>query len=487
MSQFEQSIWWIKRDIRLMDNLALKEALNRSRFVIPVFLWEENIYSHPQFSRFHLEALTQALDDLSNRLKSIGSHLTIIKGETLDLFEFLFDRYKFEAIFSHEEIGTNITFARDLKVQEWCRARSISYHEYPQLSVIRGLRKRAKLEETWSSRIVKAELLDTPSNVPLPPNFQVIYENNYCHKKPTFELPEKTTIQSTSESAAHKILNSFIDDRSKNYRGSISSPNTAFKYGSRLSTHLAWGTISMKTVYQKTDEKYKSTDNKWHKSSLINFKARLKWHDHFIQRLETAPNMEFYPLNPLYQDLPYENDPEKLEKWLLGQTGVPLIDACMRCLRHTGFLNFRMRSMVTSYACHALHLSWQTIMYPLAQLFLDYEPGIHLSQLQMQAGVVGINTIRVYNPYKQAIEQDPDCIFIKKWIPELNLTSNAEILSMEKVSLLNQSYPKPLVNFKAATKKMKDELYERKKLTENTLLKMQILEKHSVKRRSKKR
>lgn len=478
MPKFKTSIWWIKRDLRLLDNLALTKALKKSTYVIPVFLWEENIYHDPQFSRFHFQALTQGLEDLKSRLNSLGSDLLIIQGQTLPLFQYLKQTYSPEAIFSHEEIGTNVTYQRDLQVQAWCKQNNIDYKEYHQLSVIRGLKDRDKLEGSWKKRITNSKILPTPKSIPLPSNFQPIYQNDYRLTKPTLEPESLTQIQSTSESAAHKVFNSFLQDRSQKYRGSISSPNTAFKHGSRLSNHLAWGTISMKYVYQTTQSKQLQTQNDWHKKSLQAFKSRLHWHDHFIQRLEMEPQMEFYPLNPLYEDLPYSDKSEHLKAWLHGQTGVPLIDACMRCLRHTGFLNFRMRSMVTSYACHALHLSWKTIMYPLAQLFLDYEPGIHLSQLQMQAGVVGINTIRVYNPYKQAIEQDPSCKFIRKWVPELQKFSPPEILSINEIPLLNSDYPKPIVDFKTQTKLMKDELYKRKKSTENALLKYQVLQKH---------
>ncbi len=91
----------------------------------------------------------------------------------------------------------------------------------------------------------------------------------------------------------------------------------------------------------------------------------------------------------------------------------------MRCLQTTGFVNFRMRAMVVSFACHVLHLDWRLIHPHLAQVFRDYDPGIHLSQLQMQAGVVGWNAIRVYNPTKQLMDWDADCRFVQRWLPEL--------------------------------------------------------------------
>ena len=109
-----------------------------------------------------------------------------------------------------------------------------------------------------------------------------------------------------------------------------------------------------------------------------------------------------------------------LDAWCEGRTGYPLVDACMRCLNAIGFLNFRMRAFVVSFAVYGLHLDWRTIHPHLARIFYDYEPGIHLAQLQMQAGVVGINTIRVYNPTKQLIDQDPYCKFVKQWVSELS-------------------------------------------------------------------
>jgi deoxyribodipyrimidine photo-lyase len=125
-------------------------------------------------------------------------------------------------------------------------------------------------------------------------------------------------------------------------------------------------------------------------------------------------------------------------------------------------------------------------MYPLSQIFTDYEPGIHISQLQMQAGVVGINTIRVYNPFKQAIDQDPRCLFIKKWIPELQHLSPPEILSIDTIPLLNSKYPNQIVDFKKETKVMKDALYIRKKSLQNQIEKLSVLHKHGS-RKFKKR
>ena len=165
--------------------------------------------------------------------------------------------------------------------------------------------------------------------------------------------------------------------------------------------------------------------------------------------LKLFPELEKKALNSSYADLKYEDDPAMLDAWINGKTGYPMVDACMKCLAGTGFLNFRMRAMVVSFACYGLHLSWKTI-HKDHWLFHDYEPGIHLSQLQMQAGVIGFNAIRVYSPTKQFLDHDPDGKFVKKWIPELKERTNAEIAHAEKSRV--GGYCSPVVDLSIRSK-----------------------------------
>ena len=146
-----------------------------------------------------------------------------------------------------------------------------------------------------------------------------------------------------------------------------------------------------------------------------------------------------------------------MEAAVTGQTGYPMVDACMRCLRDTGFMNFRMRAMVVSFACFGLHLSWRFIHEPLAQLFTDYEPGIHISQLQMQAGVTGFNTLRVYSPMKQFMDQDPEAKFVKKWVPELADRTSVEIARASEMRF--PEYSSALVSLSERSKDMKAKIF----------------------------
>ncbi len=302
-----------------------------------------------------------------------------------------------------------------------------------------------------------------------------------------FEAHE--AVQIVSEQMAHRTLDSFFNTRSYFYSGGISSPNTAFTAGSRLSPHLAWGTLSPRIVYQQLINQIKAPRSTEHprqwQRSLRSFKSRLHWRDHFIQRLESEPEMEFRAIHPAYRSLSYSEQHREvyLEAWKQGLTGFPLVDAVMRCLRSTGFVNFRMRAMVVSFACHLLRLDWRWIQPHLAQVFRDYEPGIHFSQLQMQAGVTGINTLRVYNPLRQLMVHDIELRFVHRWVPELK---EASILDVTTQQLQCYNYPPALVDFEAASASTREQLYTLLSRYRHSELTQQVFKKHGSRRKKHK-
>ncbi len=225
----------------------------------------------------------------------------------------------------------------------------------------------------------------------------------------------------------------------------------------------------MREVIQSISERRTqlNSDSSKHFSRNLNaFGSRLAWRCHFIQKIEDQPEIETHCMHPAFESLRVDEHNETyFQAWATGNTGYPFIDACMRNLASEGWITFRMRAMLVSFASYQLWLDWRITGDHLACLFTDYEPGIHYSQLQMQSGVTGINAMRVYNPVKQSQEHDPTGSFIRKWVPELRSVTDEFIHEPWKIkgSLfgnyeVSEGYPSPVVDHVVSAKQAKERI-----------------------------
>jgi len=204
-------------------------------------------------------------------------------------------------------------------------------------------------------------------------------------------------------------------------------------------------------------------------AALRAFEARLHWHCHFIQKLEDEPALELRNQHRAYDALRTETiDIALFDAWARGETGFPFVDACMRALVQAGWINFRMRAMLASFAAYHLWLHWREPALHLARLFVDYEPGIHFPQMQLQSGTTGINTPRIYNPVKQSHDQDPDGEFIRRFVPELAGVPTASIhepwtmpqtVQDRSGCRIGATYPAPIVDHLAAARQARERIW----------------------------
>ncbi len=420
------SLVWFKRDLRLSDHAALSMAAARGE-VLPLYIWEDEQLSHPEFSASHLSMTADALAELNTGLTRLGAPLHVRRGEAASVIAALHAEYAFTAVYAHQETGNAVSFARDRRVRAWARAAGVQVHEPPQNGVVRRLASRDAWADEWEARM-GAESLPVPTGLCGPPALPFTPMTAQDAGLPLLDQTLPWSPGTFGEQLAHRTLNSFLTVRGANYMREMSSPLSAEASCSRLSVHLMMGTVSLRTVVQATRRRLAAVignpdaDPRWTRS-LRSFESRLHWHCHFMQRLESEPAMEFRALNSVMDTLrPHELDHAaqlRFDAWATGRTGFPMIDACMRMLTRTGWLNFRMRAMLVSFASQHLWLPWRVTGLHLGRLWLDNEPGIHWAQMQMQSSVVGINAVRIYSPSKQGRDQDPDGEFVRRWVPEL--------------------------------------------------------------------
>jgi deoxyribodipyrimidine photo-lyase len=463
---------WLKRDLRLSDHAPLAEAARRGPIVL-LYAFQPRVYQAPDFARQHFEFIRESLASLDRALAPRGTRVVVEHGEITAILERIDAAVGVEALWSHEETGNAVTYAIDREARAWCARRGIAWHERAQNGVVRRLVDRDGWSRRWEARMA-SPIVSAPEHIdfaPYAPACPVAIEEIAARVPGA----DKAMRQRGGRAPALAALESFLAERGQHYRSGMSSPLSAETQCSRVSPYLAWGTLSLREVVHATRARIAALRAlpagerpPRFLASLASFQGRLHWHCHFMQKLESEPEIEFRNLNRLYDGLrEHAFDAARFEAWRSGETGFPLVDACMAMLRETGWINFRMRAMLMSFASYHLWLHWRETGLHLAREFLDYEPGIHWSQTQMQSGVTGINTLRIYNPVKQALDQDPGGEFVRRWLPALARVPDEHIhrpwlmpgtLQRSVGCVIGRDYPAPIVDHEAAAREARERI-----------------------------
>lgn len=504
-------IVWFKRDLRVVYHEALFYACESAHAsdaaLLALYVIEPSIWLAPDASWRQWQFVEDSLNELQTDLGALGIPLLKAYGEMPQVLQVIASQFAIKGLWSHQETGNAKTFARDLAVKAFCKTQQIPWQEFAQQPI-----RRAGINRDYYHAMSQAFFERAPLAVPvvsqaLQQRNQAFAHQAYdvlesplraCEPLPQSEFwqtlqarayPHEST-QRGGRKRGEACLQRILRHRAKNYLATLAKPVEGARFSSRLSPHLAWGSLSIREVIHALMQAIrKAAEHELPTKELRALLSRLFWQSHFMQKLEAEPEMEFQALHPLYNDLRAWDDTAQhhLWAWQTAQTGMPMVDACLRCLQQTGWLPFRMRAMIVSYASYQLWIPWQRFAPYLAALFTDYEPGIHYSQIQMQSGTTGINQMRVYCPVKQAQDHDANGRFIAQWLPALAnvpVEYRFEPWKMDAAMqqrygcILGRDYPHPVVEHKSAAKQAKQKLAEVRQQNGAKELSKQVFIKH---------
>lgn len=446
VSKHKRALFVFRRDLRLEDNTGLIAALKNSEHVLPCFILDPRQYRNNEYKSLNcMQFMLESIVDLQQQLKKKGGELFLLEGITEKVIKkFLLDK-KIDAVYLNRDY-TPFSLQRDEKIATLCKKLSIEFYDFddallnsPDISckedgtpyqVFTAFYKKCRtIRVSYPQKNHYRNYYVEEKHVS---NYDEIF-NKILHRH-NLHLAERGGRKACLKKIKQlKLISNYLKDHDYPAKNSISV----------LSPHLKFTTCSVREIYHAIKKNVPNSE------SLI---RQLYWRDFFTCIAFYFPQVFGHSFHKKYDHLRWNNNKKRFRSWCLGKTGVPIVDAGMRQLNLTGFMHNRVRLITASFLIKDLHIDWRWGEKFFAQQLIDYDPAVNNGNWQWVAGT-GTDAqpyFRIFNPWLQQQKYDPDCEYIKKWLPELRHLDNRIIHRWYKsvYKTLMVDYPRPLVDHK---------------------------------------
>ena len=461
MSQYQKTIYIFTRDLRLDDNIALINALKKSVYVIPVFIFNpKQIGSSNKYkSDKCIQFMCESLDELNNELRHKNTKLFMFHDNPENVVKnMIHDDIEIECVIMSSDY-TPFAIERENKIKEICEKNNISFEKYENHMLTGAdqvLKKDGTMYQKFTPYYRNAILINVNNIIKnlhgnyITNKYRIQHEyKGDIHK--FYKFDEKTLVQGGRNKALQiikKIKNFDNYDKTRDYP----SENTTL-----LSAYLKFGCVSVREVYRKF-KKYLTSTNKLF--------VQLYWRDFYMALIYHYPQHLLYKNQEELYSIRWQNRTDYFNYWCLGNTGIPIIDAGMRQLNTTGWMHNRVRMIVANFLIKILHIDWRWGEQYFAQKLVDYDVFNNNGGWGWSSSFIADSQpyFRVFNPWRQTEKYDKNCEYIKTWIPELRQVPEKDILKWDIMHKnYNINYPKPIIMDIKKEARKTIQLYKQKK------------------------
>ena len=451
--KFKKSVLWLRRDLRLQDNMAAAKASKESDSVQVVFCFDQNIISKLKKEDKRITFIHGALEELNNEINKLGGELVILYGDPKTEIINFFSEGKFDALYFNEDYEP-YALRRDNHIKKSLGQKAFSFTDQVIFHPATVRKKDGTPYKVFTPfKNAWLEVLETDRTVL---DIKKISSSHWLGKSENFKFSEKNWFKTlefqkqdlpiaTGRKAALEILKSF-KKRVRTYEETRNFLEVNSTSG--LSPYIRHGLVGIREIIKGT-----MSDNQFLSSTFL---SELIWREFYQMILFSFPQVEKASFKPQYDKINWHNGKKELEAWKTGMTGFPIVDAAMRCLNETGLMPNRLRMVTASFLCKTLLVDWRKGERYFAEKLLDFDLASNSGgwQWSSSSGCDSQPYFRIFNPTAQSERYDPEGKFIKKWCPELAPLSKKDVHEPYKVGPLilesmGVTYPEPVVSYKS--------------------------------------